>query len=97
MTMIQYQRRFFAPLLALLFFANGGCAQVQPTQTDYLKTPVPKKDVLEGEWSAWDSGKPKDWSKKAANPEFQEPTAMEKSKKVAATPEFQDPEAMVKK
>jgi type II secretory pathway component GspD/PulD (secretin) len=47
----------------------------QPTKTDYLKTPVPKKDVLEGDWSAWDSGEPKDWSKKTAKPDFQDPNA----------------------
>jgi general secretion pathway protein D len=33
----------------------------QPTPTKFLKTPVPTKDELEGDWSAWDSGKPKDW------------------------------------
>jgi general secretion pathway protein D len=44
----------------------------QATKTDYLKKPVPKSDYLEGEWSAWDSGKPKDWSKQAAKPEFQD-------------------------
>ena len=27
---------------------------------------------MEGDWSAWDSGKPKDWSKQAAKPEFQD-------------------------
>jgi hypothetical protein len=27
---------------------------------------VPLKDEVEGEWSAWDSGKPKDWSKPSA-------------------------------
>jgi type II secretory pathway component GspD/PulD (secretin) len=42
----------------------------QPTKSEFLKTPAPKKDVLEGEWSAWDSGKPKDWSK--PKPEFDE-------------------------
>jgi len=35
----------------------------QPTKTDFLKTPVPNTDSLEPDWSAWDSGKPKDWSK----------------------------------
>lgn len=35
----------------------------QPTKTDFLKTPVPSKDYLEGDWSAWDSGKPRDWGK----------------------------------
>ena len=35
----------------------------QPTKTTYLKTKVPVSDTVEpGEWSAWDSGKPKDWS-----------------------------------
>lgn len=36
----------------------------QPTQSSFMKTPVPAKDYLQGDWSAWDSGKPKDWSKK---------------------------------
>ena len=35
----------------------------QPTTTGFLKNPVPTKDSVEGDWSAWDSGKPKDWSK----------------------------------
>jgi hypothetical protein len=35
----------------------------QPTKSNFLKTPVPTSDQVEGEWSAWDSGKPKDWSK----------------------------------
>jgi len=34
----------------------------QPTATDYLKTPVPTSDSVEGDWSSWDSGKPRDWS-----------------------------------
>ncbi len=34
----------------------------QPTRSDYLKTPAPQHDELEGEWGAWDSGKPRDWS-----------------------------------
>ncbi len=34
----------------------------QPTKSDYLKTPAPQHDELEGEWGPWDSGKPKDWS-----------------------------------
>jgi type II secretory pathway component GspD/PulD (secretin) len=37
----------------------------QPTTSDYLKTPVPTKDSVEPEWSSWDSGKAKDWSKPA--------------------------------
>ena len=39
----------------------------QPTKTDFLKSPVPLKDSIEGEWSSWDSGQPKDWSKPHAN------------------------------
>lgn len=33
----------------------------QPTQSNFLKNPVPTKDEVEGDWSAWDSGQPKDW------------------------------------
>jgi type II secretory pathway component GspD/PulD (secretin) len=40
----------------------------QPTKTDYLKTPVPTSDYLEGDWSSWDSGKPRDWSKPDPSP-----------------------------
>jgi type II secretory pathway component GspD/PulD (secretin) len=36
----------------------------QPTKTDFLKNVAPKKDEVEPDWSAWDTGKPKDWSKK---------------------------------
>jgi len=36
----------------------------QPTKSNFLKTRVPIKDTIEGDWSAWDSGKPKDWGKK---------------------------------
>jgi type II secretory pathway component GspD/PulD (secretin) len=39
----------------------------QPTKTDFLKTPV--ADSVEGDWSAWDSGKPLDWSKPLLDPE----------------------------
>lgn len=34
----------------------------QPTQTDFLKHPVPTKDTVEPDWSAWNSGKPRDWN-----------------------------------
>jgi type II secretory pathway component GspD/PulD (secretin) len=34
----------------------------QPTKSNFLKSPVPTKDSVEGDWSAWDSGKPKDWN-----------------------------------
>ena len=35
----------------------------QPTKSGFLKTPAPLSDSVDGEWSAWDSGKPMDWSK----------------------------------
>jgi type II secretory pathway component HofQ len=38
----------------------------QPTKTAFLKTPLPPKDSMDEDWSAWDSGQPKDWSKKKA-------------------------------
>ena len=44
----------------------------QPTSSDFLKTPVPVSDNVDGEWSAWDSGKPVDWSK----PAFEKETAV---------------------
>lgn len=34
----------------------------QATQSNYLKTKVPVKDTIERDWSAWDSGKPMEWS-----------------------------------
>jgi len=37
----------------------------QPTKTDFLKTPTPATDYLEPDWSAWDTGRPADWSKSA--------------------------------
>lgn len=40
----------------------------QPTKTDYLKTPVPASDYLEGDWGSWDSGQPRDWSKPDPKP-----------------------------
>lgn len=39
----------------------------QPTKTDYLKTPVPKSDNAEADWSAWDSGKPAQGKKATKN------------------------------
>lgn len=43
----------------------------QPTATTFLRTPVPS--VESKEWSAWDSGKPKDWSRrKKSEPTFQD-------------------------
>jgi type II secretory pathway component HofQ len=38
----------------------------QPTKSNFLKTKVPIKDSIEDDWSAWDSGKPKEWGKKVA-------------------------------
>lgn len=38
-------------------------ADFQPTTSTFLQTP--SRDVEDQEWSAWDSGKPKDWSKRA--------------------------------
>jgi type II secretory pathway component GspD/PulD (secretin) len=35
----------------------------QPTPSQFLKTPVPTEDSVEPEWTSWDSGKPRDWSK----------------------------------
>jgi type II secretory pathway component GspD/PulD (secretin) len=40
----------------------------QPTKSDFLKSPVPTKDSVEGEWSAWDSGKPQDWHEPDVSP-----------------------------
>jgi len=37
-------------------------ADFQPTPSDYLKTKFEEPDLKP--WSAWDSGKPKDWSKR---------------------------------
>jgi type II secretory pathway component GspD/PulD (secretin) len=34
----------------------------QPTTASFLKNPVPTKDTVGDDWSAWDSGKPKDWN-----------------------------------
>jgi general secretion pathway protein D len=34
----------------------------QPTVTTFLKNPVPTHDTVDSDWSAWDSGKPKDWN-----------------------------------
>ncbi len=40
----------------------------QLTRTDFLKSKVPVNDSIEGDWSAWDSGKPINWKKKMATP-----------------------------
>ena len=56
----------------------------QPTKSTYLKTPVPTKDELEEDWSAWDSGKPKDWSK--PKPVFDDSLGQAEISDAAATP-----------
>jgi general secretion pathway protein D len=38
----------------------------QPTATTFMKHSFPKDDTMEPDWTAWDSGKPKDWSKPSA-------------------------------
>ena len=35
----------------------------QPTKSNFLQTPVPTSDSVDGDWTWWDSGKPLDWSK----------------------------------
>ena len=47
----------------------------QPSKSDYLKTPAPTSDYIEGDWSSWDSGKPRDWSKPDPNPKDMDETA----------------------
>lgn len=37
----------------------------QPSATKFLSTPVPQEDRVEPDWSAWDSGKPREVKKKA--------------------------------
>ena len=47
----------------------------QATKSTYLKTPVPTQDSLEPDWSAWNSGQPKEWSnpkKEPTTPQFDE-------------------------
>ncbi len=39
----------------------------QPTKTEFLKAAPPLKDSVEEDWSAWDSGKPKDWKKSSSD------------------------------
>jgi type II secretory pathway component GspD/PulD (secretin) len=52
----------------------------QLNKSDFLKTPVPNRDTIDGDWSPWDSGQPKDWSKPAAIDAYS-------SEKYAALPE----------
>lgn len=49
-----------------------------PTKSTFLDTPMPAKDEIEDDWSAWDSGKPKKEMKKEkaeASAGFAEPAA----------------------
>jgi len=41
----------------------------QPTRSNFLKSKVPVKDSLEGDWSAWNSGQPMNWTKKMVAPQ----------------------------
>jgi type II secretory pathway component HofQ len=43
----------------------------QPTKSTFLKSKVPVKDTIEGDWSAWYSGKPINWTKKMLAPKEQ--------------------------
>ena len=45
----------------------------QPTKSTFLKSKVPVKDTIEGDWSAWDSGKPINWTKKMLKPKDASP------------------------
>jgi type II secretory pathway component GspD/PulD (secretin) len=40
----------------------------QPTVSNFLKSKVPTKDSIEGDWSAWNSGQPMNWTKKMVAP-----------------------------
>jgi type II secretory pathway component GspD/PulD (secretin) len=50
----------------------------QPTKSDFLKTPVPTSDSIEGDWSSWDSGKARDWSKPEPSANVSGPAAADK-------------------
>jgi general secretion pathway protein D len=50
-----------------------GDTDFQPTKSTYLKTPMPSKDSFEPDWSPWNSGQPKDWSKPKTAPPDPEP------------------------
>ena len=43
-------------------------SDMQPTQTGFLKTPVPADEYIEPDWSAWDSGKPREPNGGAVDP-----------------------------
>lgn len=60
----------------------------QVSKSRYLKTPVPAQDTLEPDWSAWNSGQPKNWSnskKEPATPSFDENTLPPPSPQAPAT------------
>lgn len=50
----------------------------QPTKSDFMKTPVPVNDSIEADWSSWDSGKPRDWSKPEPSASTTSPAAADK-------------------
>jgi len=68
----------------------------QPTKSRYLKTPVPTKDTLEGDWSAWNSGAPKRWTKPKPEPatsesdDNAEPKPVTKPKTESPTHQFDE-------
>jgi type II secretory pathway component GspD/PulD (secretin) len=47
-----------------------GDGDYQPTTTEFLKTPVPTKDSVDEDWTWWDTGKPRDWSKPKQEAQF---------------------------
>lgn len=62
----------------------------QPTVSDFLKRPVPKNDDVEGDWSAWDLGKPADLGKKkqpAKPPQYDDAWMQPKTASAQAAPQ----------
>jgi type II secretory pathway component GspD/PulD (secretin) len=49
-----------------------GDEDYQPTKSEFLHTSVPTSDSVDKKWSAWDSGKPRDWSKLQKDANFPE-------------------------
>ncbi|MGO8677969.1 MAG: type II secretion system protein GspD [Limisphaerales bacterium] len=61
----------------------------QPTATRYLQTPVPTNDSIEPDWSAWNSGQPKSWTKaknEPPTPQFDENAVTPPSPQAPALP-----------
>ena len=59
----------------------------QPTPSTFLKTPVPVSDSLEGDWSSWDSGKPKVWGDKGVHGNYDESVKPTSSANTSVTPD----------